>query len=199
MERLTRFTVELAVLFVVFAVAGAAVGVVLAYRSNAEDLAMPSRLVTVVGVWDGEGGEICRAFSYRDLLPSLDTLRIRFDLSAADIERCQETFSAYDASGRWPRQLRDNEGGYPSYSFDVEDTSPLTVMVHRGTDDPADWAETRYRVDADGTISHVTTDSASAGQGLGPVFGAFLGIVAWFFVAALQLLRLLAGRGRSGD
>jgi hypothetical protein len=194
MSTLAKFTAELTALLVGFAIAGAVVGGVLTYRSRVEDLAMPSRLVTVVAVWDADGGEICRAFSYRDLLLSLDTLRIRFDLSAADVESCRETFAAYNAGGRWPRQLEENERGYPSYSFEVEDTSPLTIMVHRGTGDPADWAETRYRVDADGTISHVTTDSASAGQGLGPVFGAFLGIVAWFFVAALQLLRLLAGR-----
>lgn len=194
MSPLAKFVAEVAAMLVAFAIAGAVIGGILTYRSRVEDLSMPSRLVTVVGVWDADGGEICRAFSYRDLRPSLDTLRIRFDLSPDDVERCHAAFAAYDASGTWPRQLRENEGGYPSYSFEVDDTAPLEITVHRSSDDPANWADTRYRVDPDGTISHVTTDSASAGQGLGPLFGAFLGVVAWFFVAALQLLRLLAGR-----
>jgi len=185
-------------MFVAFAVAGGVIGVVLTYRAGVEDLSVPSRLVTVVGLWDGEGGEICRAFSYRDLRPSLDTLRVRFDLSPADVERCKEALAAYDPKQGWPRKLSADEYGYASYAFKVEDSSPLEISVHRGTDDPANWAETKYRVDRDGSISHVTTTSASEGQGVGVVFGAFLGMVAWFFVAALQLLRLLAGRGRTG-
>lgn len=126
----------------------------------------------------------------------LDTLRVRFDLSAADVEGCQAMFAAYDPRQGWPRKLDPDEHGYPSYSFRVEDTSPLKIRVHRAADDSANWAETEYRVEPDGSISHVATNSASDGQGLGFVFGAVLGIVAWFFVAALQLLRLLAGRGR---
>lgn len=196
MSRLGKFAAELAAMFVAFAVAGGVIGVLLTYSTGAEDLSVPSRLVTVVGVWDGEGGEICRAFPYRELRQSLDTLRVRFDLTPADVTLCQAALAAYDSRQGWPRKLSPDEHGYTSYSFRVEDTSPLKIRVHRGTGDPADWAETEYRVEPDGSISHVRTKSASEGQGVGVVFGAFLGMVAWFFVAALQLLRLLAGRRR---
>jgi hypothetical protein len=192
MSKLSRFVAELAVLLVAFAVGGAVIGIIFTYQSRLEDLSVPSRLVTVVGVWDGTEGEVCRAFSYRDVRP--DTLPVRFDLSAADIETCRQAFAAYDPKQGWPRKLRADEPGYEGYAFEVEKTSPLEIRVHRATQDPANWAETQYRVDADGRISHVSTKSASEGQGIGVVFGALLGIIAWFFVAALQFLRLLAGR-----
>lgn len=192
MSTARKFVVESAALFVAFAIAGGAIGAVLTYRARLEDLSVPSRLVTVVGVWEGDGGGVCRAFLYRDVQP--DTLPVRFDLSAADIERCQQAFAAYDPKQGWPRQLGADEPRYEGYAFQVEKTSPLQIRVHRATQDPANWAETQYRVDADGRISHVSTNSASEGQGLGIVFGALLGLIAWFFVSALQLLRLFASR-----
>jgi len=192
MSKAGKFVAELAIMFVAFAVAGGAIGVALTYQSRQEDLSVPSRLITVVGMWDTDEGEVCRAFLYRDV--QSDTLPVRFDLSAADIETCRRAFAAYDPKQGWPQKLSPDEPRYEGYAFEVEKTSPLQIRVHRATQDPANWAETDYRVDADGRISHVSTNSASEGQGIGVVFGALLGIIAWFFVAALQFLRLLAGR-----
>jgi hypothetical protein len=192
MSKAGKFIAELAAMFVAFALVGGVIGVLLTYSSRLEDLSVPSRLVTVVGMWDTGGGEVCRAFSYRDVQP--DTLPVRFDLSPADIETCRRAFAEYDPKQGWPQKLRADEPRYEGYAFEVEKTSPLEILVHRATQDPANWAETRYRVDADGKISQASTNSASEGQGIGVVFGAILGIIAWFFVAALQFLRLLAGR-----
>lgn len=194
MSKSGRFVAELAALLVAFGVGGALIGVVFTYQSRLEDLSVPSRLVTVVGVWEADGGEVCRAFPYRELRLALDTLPVRFDLSAADVETCRRAFAAYDPKQGWSPKLGPDEPRYEGYAFEVEKASPLEITVHRATQDPANWAETRYRVESRDSISHVRTSSASEGQGLGLVFGALLGIIAWFFVAALQLLRLLAGR-----
>ena len=157
---------------------GGAMGGVFAYGPNLEDPDAPSRRVTVMAVWDVEGEELCRAFMYQDLLLHRDTLRLQFALTPADIQDCQEDFAAYESKEGWPRKLMENELRYPDYWFEVEDTEPLELMVHRSSGD-ATWTKTRYRVDADGSIADLRTNSASAGQGLGLVMGGLVGMVAW--------------------
>ena len=163
----------------VFVVVGGFAGSLLSYGSNAEDLASPSRLVTVMGVWERGGRSLCRAFGYQELRPHLDTLQVRFALAPADVERCRTDFAAYGARDGWPMKLREREPAWPGYSFEVEETDPLRIMVHRSSGDPGSWAETHYTVTTDGSLTDVTTDSASNGQGLGIMLGAFAGMVAW--------------------
>ena len=157
---------------------GSFVGGLFAYGSNSEDPSAPSRRVTVMAVWEAEGEELCRAFMYQDLLPHQDTLRLRFALTPAEIENCRADFAAYESREGWPRKLLEDELRYPYYWFEVEDTEPLELMVHRSSGD-ATWAKTRYRVDADGSITDLRTNTASAGQGIGLVIGGLVGLVAW--------------------
>ena len=111
-------------MFPAFVVAGGWVGWLWAYGSTSEDPLAPSRLVTVMAVWEVGDEDLCRAFSYRDLLPHLDTLGLRFALTAADIERCRDDFASYDSRPGWPLKLRQNETDYPGYSFEIEGTDP---------------------------------------------------------------------------
>ena len=186
---------RLALMFPVFVVGGGFVGGLWAYGSNSEDPAVPSRLVTVMAIWEVGDEDLCRAFSYRDLLPHLDTLGLRFALTAADIERCRDDFASYDSRAGWALKLRENEADYPGYSFEIEGTDPLEVMVHRSSGDPGNWAQTRYRVALDGSISDLRTSSASAGQGMGLILGAFAGMFVWLCWSVLTALRAML-RGR---
>ena len=186
---------RLALMFPVFVVGGGFVGGLWAYGSNSEDPAVPSRLVTVMAIWEVGDEDLCRAFSYRDLLPHLDTLGLRFALTAADIERCRDDFASYDSRAGWALKLRENEANYPGYSFEIEGTDPLEVMVHRSSGDPGNWAQTRYRVALDGSISDLRTSSASAGQGMGLILGAFAGMFVWLCWSVLTALRAML-RGR---
>ena len=186
-------------MFPAFVVAGGWVGWLWAYGSTSEDPLAPSRLVTVMAVWEVGDEDLCRAFSYRDLLPHLDTLGLRFALTAADIERCRDDFASYDSRPGWPLKLRQNEADYPGYSFEIEGTDPLEVMVHRSSGDPGNWAQTRYRVASDGSISDLRTNSASAGQGLGLVLGAFVGMFVWFCSSLLRRGRRASSVQRASD
>lgn len=178
----------------VFVVGCGIVGALLAYAPSDEDPEAPSSLVTVVAEWTVGGERLCRAFSYRDLLPHRDTLDLRFALAPAEVERCREDFAAYDARGGWPRQLSPGERNYPDYWFEVEGSEPLRIMVHRSSGD-ANWAQTRYSVGPDDSIFDVETESASAGQGLGVVLGAMAGGVLWMVWVAGSLLRsVVTGR-----
>jgi len=172
----------------ILVVVGGIVGGIFAYGSNSEDPEAPSRLVTVMAVWEQDGEALCRAFMYQDLLPRRDTLRVRFALTPAEIENCVADFAAYESREGWPRKLLEDEVRYPDYWFEVEGTDPLELLVHRSSGD-ANWAKTRYRVDANGSITDLRTNTASAGQGLGSVLGGFVGLVAWLLWAAWLSVR----------
>ena len=167
---------------------GGFVGGLFAYGPTPEDPGAPSSLVTVIAIWEEEGDELCRAFMYQDLLPRLDTLRVRFALTPAEIENCRADFAAYESKEGWPRKLVEDELRYPDYWFEVEDEEPLELMVHRSSGD-ATWANTRYRVDAAGSITDMSTNTASAGQGIGLVMGGLVGLVAWLLWTVWLALR----------
>jgi hypothetical protein len=172
----------------ILVVGGGMVGGLFAYGSSSEDPEAPSTRVTVMAVWEEDGEAVCRAFMYQDLLPHRDTLSIRFALTPADIENCRVDFAAYESREGWPRKLLEDELRYVDYWFEVEDTGPLELMVHRSSGD-ANWAKTRYRVDANGSITDLRTNTASAGQGIGMVLGGLIGLVAWLLWTARLSLR----------
>ena len=194
--RLVLRLLGVAAVLPILVVAGGMLGGLFAYGSNSEDPDAPSSRVTVMAVWDEDGEALCRAFMYRDLLPHRDTLRLRFALTPAEIEDCKADFAAYESKEGWPRKLLEDELRYPDYWFEVEDTEPLELMVHRSSGD-ANWAKTRYRVDANGSITDLRTNTASAGQGLGLVLGGLVGLVAWLLWIAR--LSVSAWQRRAGD
>lgn len=172
---------------------GGVLGGLVAYAPQQEDVNAPSSLVTVMARWDTQGESLCRAFMYRDLLPRLDSLDVLFALTPEDLDECRADFAAYDNRDGWPRVLVEGELNYPGYSFDVEGTAPLRLMVHRSSGD-ATWAKTRYAVQPDGSISDLETETASAGQGIGLALGGLVGALVW----VLWLLTRLFGVLRPG-
>ena len=178
----------------VFVVVFGILGGLLAYAPNSEDPEAPSSLVTVMAMWSVDGEPLCRAFSYRDLLPRRDTLDLRFALAPDEIVACREAFAAYDSRNGWPLELMPGERNYSDYWFEVEEAEPLRLMVHRSSGD-ANWVQTRYSVRPDHSLFDIETESASAGQGLGVVLGGMAGVVAWLvWVVVVLLRRLIAGR-----
>lgn len=163
----------------VFAIVGALAADALLSGYSREDPNDPSRMATVMAVWEFEGGTLCRAFNLTDLLPHRASLRLRFRLDETDVERCRRDFEAYDAREGWARTLPGRDVGYVGYGFELESPAPdLRVMVHRSSGD-ATWTRTRYRVDEGDQIFDLETRGAGNGSGLGPLMGGFVGLVLW--------------------